>query len=210
MIKPKISIELFLALVLLVLVSLSTLFDSLYHFGYYKRPVYSKNDIPPYHWRINYPPKLNYFKSSLPYLNDIKEIDNITEPGSVFYSDVATSYYVAVSSRLYAANPKLNHRTSINRASATAHPSLLHNLCHGGKYAEQYDSLKEYFKAKNSANVKNGFSPIKYLIYNKDETNSNLINCSIVQYAALTSILEEEFKILFKGEYLDLYQIVEQ
>jgi len=210
MIKPKVSIELFLALVLLVLVSLSTLFDSLYHFGYYKKPVFSKNNIPPYHWRINYPPQINYLKSSLPYLNDIKEIDSITEAGSVFYSDVATSYYVAISSKLYAANPKSNHRTAIDRASATAHPSLLHNLCHGGKYAEQYDSLKEYFKAKNSENVKNGFSPIKYLIYNKDESNSNLRNCRKDQYAALTSKLEEEFNILFKGDYLDLYQIVEQ
>ena len=210
MIKPKVSIELFLALLLLAPVSLSLVLDSLYHFGYYKKPVYSKNHIPPYHWRINYPPQLNYLRSSLPYLNDIKEIDNITDPGSVFYSDIANSYYVAVSSKLYAANPKLNHRTPINHASATAHPSLLHNLCHGGKYAEQYDSLKEYFKEKNLANVKNGFSPIKYLIYNKDELNRNLINCSKEQYADLTSKLEEEFKILFKGDHLDLYQIVEQ
>ena len=209
MIKPKVSIELFLALVLLVPVSLSLISDSLYHFGYYKKPVFSKNNIPPYHWRINYPPQLNYIKSSLPYLNDIKEIDNITEPGSVFYSDVATSYYVAVSSRLYAANPKLNHRTPINRASATAHPSLLYNLCHGGKYAEQYDSLKNYFKEKNSENIKNGFSQIKYLIYNKDETNKNLMNCSKEQYTDLSTKLEAEFDILFNGEYLDLYQIVE-
>lgn len=210
MIKPKVSIELFLALVLLVPVSLSLLFDSLYHFGYYKKPVFLNNNIPPYHWKINYPPQLNYLKSSLPYLNDIKEIDNITEPGSVFYSDVATSYYVAVSSKLYAANPKRNHRTFYKGASATAPESLLHNLCNGGKYALMYDSLGQYFKAKNLYNIMNGFSPIKYFIYNKDVKNSNLVNCRKDQYAALTSKLEEEFKILFKGDYLDLYQIVEQ
>jgi len=209
MIKPKVSIELFLVLVLLVPVSLSTLLDSLYHFGYFKKPIYSKNNIPPYHWRINYPLQLNYLKSSLPYLNDINEIDSITEPGSVFYSDVATSYYVAVSSKLYAANPKLNHRTFINRVTAAAPQSLLHNLCHGGKYDRKYDSLKDYFMAKNLENIKNGFNPIKYIIYNKDEVNNNLINCSKEQYAALTSKLEKEFKVLFKGVYLDLYQIVE-
>ena len=112
MIKPKVTIEFFLAMVLLVPVSLSLLIDSLYHFGYYKKPVYSKNNIPPYHWKINYPFDSNYLKSSLPYLNDIKKINKVTEPGSAFYSDVATSYYMAVSSSLYAANPKNNHRSS--------------------------------------------------------------------------------------------------
>ena len=209
MIKPKVSIEFFLAMVLLVPVSLSILIDSLYHFGYYKKPVYSKNSIPPYHWKINYPLDSNYLKSSLPYLNDIKKITKETEPGSTFYSDVATSYYIAVSSSLYAANPKNNHRMSINRAHATAPQSLLYNLCHGGKYDGRYDSLKNYFKEKNSENKKNGFSQIKYLIYNKDETNRNLMNCSKQQYADLSIKLEAEFDILFNGEYLDLYQIVE-
>ncbi len=209
MIRPKLSIELFLAMVLFIPVSASLLFDSLYHFGYYKKPVSSKNKIPPYHWRINYPFESNYLKSSLPYLNDIQEIKKITEPGSVFYSDVATSYYLAVSSSLYAANPKDNHRMSLKRAHATAPQSLLYNLCHGGKYDGKYDSLKNYFKEKNLENKKNGFSQIKYLVYNKDETNRNLMNCSIEQYTDLSTKLLGEFEILFKGEYLDLYKIGE-
>ena len=209
MIRPKVSIEFFLAMVLLVPVSASLLLDSLYHLGYYKKPVFSKNNIPPYHWRINYPLESNYLKSSLPYLDDIQKIKKITEPGSVFYSDVATSYYLAVSSSLYAANPKNNHRKSINRAHATAPQSLLYNLCHGGKYDGKYDSLKSYFKEKNSENIKNGFSQIKYLIYNKDETNKNLMNCSKEQYSDLSAKLGAEFEILFNGEYLDLYQIVD-
>ena len=210
MTKRKVSVELVLVLVLLVAVTPNVIFDSLYHFGYFNKPVFLKKNIPPYHWKINYPSSLNFERSSLSYLNDIKQIDKLTNPGSVFYSDVATSYYVAVSSELYAANPKSNHRTTINRKSATAPGSLLHNLCNGGKYANQYDTLKDYFNDKNSFNVKNGFSPIKYFIYNKDQRNRNVINCrKVLQYAALKLKLEKEFKILFSGDYLDLYQISE-
>jgi hypothetical protein len=210
MIKRKLSIELIILLVLFAAVTVNVIIDSLYHFGYFHKPVFLEHNIPPYHWRINYPSILNYEKSSIRYLNDIQEIDRLTVPGSVFYSDVATSYYVAVSSALYAANPKSNHRTAFNRKHATAPGSLLHNLCNGGKYAGKYDTLTDYFNAKNTLNVINGFSPIDYFIYNKDQVNSNVINCRKDQYAALSSTLEEKFKILFNGDYLDLYQITEQ
>lgn len=209
MIRHKNSIERLIALVFLIAVSISLLLDSLYHFGYFNKPAFIKNRIPPYHWQINFSTEYNYLKSSLPYLADIKEIENLMEPGSVFYSDVATSYYVVTSSTSYAANPKSNHRSFYNRATATASRNLLDNLCNDGKYDGKFNTLNDYFMAKNSVNMKNGWSPIKYFIYNKDQINKNVINCHNDKYGEISENLAKEFKVLFIGEYLDLYQVIE-
>ena len=209
MIRYKISIERLIALIFLVAVSISLILDTLYHLGYFNKPAFIKNRIPPYHWKINFSTDFNYLKSSLPYLADIKEIEYLMEPGSVFYSDVATSYYVVTSSTSYAANPKSNHRSFYNRATATASSNLLDNLCNGGKYDGKYNTLNDYFMVKNSVNIRNGWGPIKYFIYNKDQINKNVINCPNDQYGEISEKLAKEFKVLFKGEYLDLYQIIE-
>ena len=203
MIKPKVSRQLILLLILLVPVSLSLIADSLYHIGYFRKPVFLRNNIPPYHWRLNQSFEQNYLQSSLPYLSEIDKINQLTEDGAVFYTDTATSYYVAVSSKLYASNPKSNH----NRNYGTAPQSLLYTLCHGGLYAKKHVTLKDYFEEKNKLNIQRGLHPIKYIIYNRDEVNRNLANCSIQQYPALTEKLEGEFKLLYRGDNLDLYSI---
>ena len=144
-----------------------------------------------YHWQINRSFADNFNHSSLPYQKEITKIGELTEKGSRFLSDRATSLYITASENIYLVNSMPHHRTEGSLSEGE-----MEDLCDTEISETQFRSL---MKSRQ----------VSFLIINHDEQNPHVArSCLTPVLAQLVGKYPNRFNHLFSGPNLSLYQLM--
>ena len=144
-----------------------------------------------YHWQINRSFADNFNQSSLRYQKEITKIGELTEKGSRFLSDRATSLYITASENIYLVNSMPHHRTEGSLSEGE-----MEDLCDTEISETQFRSL---MKSRQ----------VSFLVINHDEQNSHVArSCLTPVLAQLVGKYPNRFNHLFSGPNLSLYQLM--
>ena len=144
-----------------------------------------------YHWQIDRTFADNFNQSSLRYQKEIRQIGEITEKGSRFLSDRATSLYITASENIYLVNSMPHHRTEGSLSEGE-----MEDLCDTEISEAKFRSLMR-------------LRQVSFLVINHDEQNPHVgRSCLTPVLAQLVGKYPNRFNHLFSGPNLSLYQLV--
>ncbi len=176
-------------------------FDVAYRFGLTQKPLFTVFSNDAYHWRVTRTAKDNVRNSSLRYYRDLDAIRDIVEPGSLFLSDVATSYYVTAALPLYAANTHAHHSRWYAR-----YRRILRIMCGEEKDVPQ-SRFEQALKEQEAESVAKRRLVLRYMIVNKDTVNKNVRgHCITRNHTKVAELLGLIAVRIYAGEFLDVYE----
>lgn len=158
--------------------------DFIFHLGLVDRWPFG-TEPKEYHWTLGRSFDDNYSQSSLKYHSDLTSIGSLAKRDGIFYSDVATSYYVTSTLPLYSRNPLYHHRLP----GVYIKDDEVEALCTGD--TEIQKSIVDRLD-------------LDYIIINSDRNNRNVRrNCLSID----DSIIDDIAHRLYEGEFLSLYRV---
>ena len=165
--------------------------DISFHLGFIGSWRYG-SETAAYHWKLGRSFDSNYQNSSLKYERDLATLDHDLQLSGRALSDVATSVYLASTTKLSVVNPLPHHR--IARRSLTN--SDIEVLC--DKHSS-WETIREIL-----ARLK-----VDYVVINRDRKNPNVVRaCSGLRTDQLMQRFEGSFRQVYDGEFLSAYQVL--
>jgi len=154
-------------------------------------------------WNMFYGQRFVYYDSAFRYLADFDEISAIIEPNQVILSDLATSYYAAASLPVYVRNVQIHHGRRQSRLWNQALEDRIFCNLHLEDSAEVFKALIAEEVAKP-----NGIPRLRYILVNNDKNNKNVrVDCLWNRRALLIEHIDDITQLIFKGQYLSLYEL---
>ena len=178
--------------------------DSLFHFQKERIVEKRQHRSPIRHWSLFYSPKFVLEDSPIRYGSDFKSISGLVEPGYLLISDKATSYYAAAFLPLFIRNVHSHH------ASGGERPFV--DKLQRGHFCYMQDpyhreEVVKYLEWERSNSTSQKTPEVRYFLLNKDRVNSQLRwDCMSVGRSGLIDSLGSISKLLYSGDYLNLYQ----
>jgi len=190
--------------VLLAIVGLLS-FDARYHFDSALIDLKRQHKSDQLNWSIFYSQENVFKNSGIKYQADMQEIERLIQSNVSILSDLATSYYSATMLPVYVANVH-RHQGRYRRSSTAAFLDKRY-ACYI-EYQENLDKLNQFLHKQGNENINKPHLSLNYIIVNNDPDNRNLReDCMAFQRNVLGRELVKLADILYKGEYLDLYQV---
>jgi len=144
-----------------------------------------------YHWQLGRSFDRNYQQSSLKYERDLAALNYDLKLSGRVLSDVATSVYLAATTKLSVVNPLPHHR--IARRSVTK--TDIEALCDKDS---SWETIRETMARL----------AVDYVIINHDRENRNVVrSCSSLRTNQLIQRFEGVFKQVYKGAFLTAYKV---
>jgi hypothetical protein len=168
--------------------------DFLFHLGFNSRP-FAGGEPTEYHWRIGRTYQDNFDHSSLKYINELTEIDELTSAESIFLTDVATSYYLASLTDSFVRVVHPHHFVDKFSIEGELYKRLCQSLTQQSRFTDAKRILKDY--------------KVTHVLLNKDQNNRNVKTfCHGGQNRpTLRSNLGQLGKIIYTSNNFDLYAL---
>jgi len=145
-----------------------------------------------YHWQLGRSFNQNYLNSSLKYRRDLAILNHDSRLSGRALSDVATSVYLAATTRLFVVNPLPHHR--IARRSVT--DSDIEALCDKDS---NWETIREILARLE----------VDYVVINRDRENPNVArSCLGLRTDQLMRRFQGGFRQVYDGEFLSAYQVL--
>jgi len=165
--------------------------DISFHLGFIDSWRYG-SETAAYHWKLGRSFDSNYQHSSLKYERDLVTLDHDIQLSGRALSDVATSVYLASTTKLSVVNPFPHHR--IARRSVT--DSDIDALCDKDS---SWQILREILARLE----------VDYVVINHDRENPNVVrSCSSLRTDQLMQRFQGSFRLVYDGEFLSAYQVL--
>ena len=168
--------------------------DILFHFNVFPRPLAGR-EATEYHWRTFRNFADNHSNSSLKYRDEIESIDKLLPRDSIVLSDIATSYYLAASSRH---NVQLIHDHHQITGYSLGFESMK-DLCDRLSTRSSTGEVLEVFREVGTT----------HLIINNDKKNKNIgvlcKNENILKVAL--SQLKKDGRQIYQSQYIQVYSM---
>jgi len=165
--------------------------DISFHLGFIGSWRYG-SETAAYHWKLGRSFDSNYQHSSLKYERDLVTLDHDIQLSGRALSDVATSVYLASTTKLSVVNPFPHHR--IARRSVT--DSDIDALCDKDS---SWQILREILARLE----------VDYVVINHDRENPNVVrSCSSLRTDQLMQRFQGSFRLVYDGEFLSAYQVL--
>ena len=165
--------------------------DISFHLGFIGSWRYG-SETAAYHWKLGRSFDSNYQHSSLKYERDLVTLDHDIQLSGRALSDVATSVYLASTTKLSVVNPLPHHR--IARRSLTN--SDIEVLCDKDS---SWEILREILARLE----------VDYVVINHDRENPNVVrSCSSLRTDQLMQRFQGSFRLVYDGEFLSAYQVL--
>jgi hypothetical protein len=156
-------------------------------------------------WSAYYGQNHVYDSSSFKYENDFLKISKIVKPGTVLFSDLATSYYAAGYLPVYVKNTHRHQGRNRHREWKKFLDDR--RYCYLG-HEDALRSVRKFVKQQKRQANSMKQPELKYILVNRDSSNQNLRNdCFSMRHKSISKKLPQLSKVVYQGQYLDLYEL---
>jgi len=144
---------------------------------------------------------LEFILWSKRYQHDLTEIKKLIEPSSVVLSDLATSYYLAGSTRSYVRNVQHHQGRNISyRFSKFLNAGTFCYL----NVDEHLNDVIDFIKIESSN--RSGIPTFRYIVLNNDSKNKNVrSDCIFHRRNVIEDAIKAFSSKVYSGDFLDLY-----
>lgn len=154
-------------------------------------------------WNMFYGQRFVFYDSAFRYHADFDGISAIIEPNQVILSDLATSYYAAASLPVHVRNVQIHHGRRQSKLWNQAFESQIFCNPHLDDSAEAFKALMAEEAAKPKGNPR-----FRYILVNNDKNNKNVrADCLWNRRALVIKHIDDIAQLIFKGQYLSLYEL---
>lgn len=189
----------YLGLVAVIAVIGLTVWESKFHFNRESVTIKRQHNSGQRHWNLFFPQRIVYVDSSMRFLQDFAAMTKLVEPGSVVFSDKATSYFAAAEIPVYAVNIH-SHQGRWRRPTWQRFIDDRY-FCYQ-EFAENRVKSMDFLKRNTE---------VDYVIVNRSgKSRHRKRDCMAFRSHTLNQYVPNYSTRVYSGEYLDLYRIDRQ